>query len=347
MKNYLVVDGNWLLLNRVFTIKNDICSQQYDEDKKKSLIKSALSKGIYWGLKRIPFNNIIIASDHGSWRADMVPPTGKKVDYKKNRAFDSSIPWPAIWTAYNEFLEYCRSLGILCPNMPKIEGDDWICAFTRSINKRGDNALIWSTDHDLMQLVHSASDSEGWTAWIDNRDNLTLDKGSDKDAVGLFANEYDNALNILKQTAKNISYINPIQIILQKILAGDVSDNISPIVNTRQKNRTIHFSEKEANKLCADLSIERPGDLQERAGIVTDWISSQKRWKDVDTSMINEQLAYNRKLVELNEKYLPSDLQQVIIINTARLNDYDSSAIINNISYDPEYLAHSNTSFEF
>lgn len=328
----LIIDGNWMLMNRVFTRKKELESGNLGREQKKCILKEALSTCVSWYLRNpMIYSGLYIVSDHGSWRKELIEDGGENI-YKANRKLDSGIDWSLVWEAFNEFLSGCREKGIGCPNAPMIEGDDWVCGLTRGINESGGCCVILSSDQDLTQLVRGG---RAWTAWINERGELRLHidlllEGGSTSRGGLnktlsfweqnsLFGDRDIALEILKRSVRKISYINPEEVVIKKVLAGDKSDNIRPVLEKEHNGRISHFTEKEASGLMNSLGLWKIDGLTERLDEIYEYIKKKKRWSDTELDDLRSRINYNTNLVLLDDKLIPEVYKNqfsVIINNT-------------------------------
>lgn len=338
-----------MLMNRVFTKKKELESKNLGREQKKNILKEALSVGVSWylGNPRI-YGGLYIVCDHGSWRKELIEAEGEKNIYKGNRSLDSSLDWSLVWETFNEFLSGCRERGIECPNAPMIEGDDWVCGLTQRLNEAGESCVILSTDQDLTQLVRGGS---AWTAWLNNRGDLRLHIKLLKEEVGfweqnsLFFGDNDIALEALKNSARKISYINPEEVVIKKVLAGDKSDNIRPVLEKEYNGKISHFTEKEASELMNSLELWRISGLTERLDEIYEYIRGKKRWSDTELGALKSRINYNINLVLLDNKLIPEVYknQFSLIISNIYIQKQNSmkqqSQIINSIVEDRMFLS--------
>lgn len=344
-------------MNRVFTKKKELESKSLGREQKKVILKEALSTGVSWylGSPRI-YSNLYIVSDHGSWRKELIEREGEKNIYKGNRSLDSSLDWSLVWETFNEFLSGCREKGIECPNAPMIEGDDWVCGLTQRLNEAGECCVVLSTDQDLTQLVRPGS---AWTAWLNNRGDLRLhikllkeDPLKEAAIAGLGFWEQnslfggnDVALETLKNSAHKISYINPEEVVIKKVLAGDKSDNIRPVLEKEHNGKISHFTEKEASELMNSLELWRISGLTERLDEIYEYIRGKRRWSDTELDALKSRINYNINLVLLDNKLIPEVYknQFSLIISNIDIPNQNSmkqqSQIINSIIEDRMFLS--------
>lgn len=315
----LIVDFNWLAISRMsvlakdFNIKNPEATRQWAYNN----LQDLLAKSINVVLNRFPIiDNIVIVSDAGSWRKRLKQPQIiKDTIYKGNREFTSELDWDLIYKSFNDSFNQYKNTGITCTKVFECEGDDWVWYWSQKLNKEGINCLIWSSDNDLKQLISKNPDNNTFTAWYNDKNGLWVDSSFDKDfdIMGYFLHP-ENTQQVfegLKNKVKQISYINPQTIILNKILCGDSGDNIQAIVKYTKNGRTYRFSQKDYEKLINDLNINTIDDLINSYERISEYIINMKKYrpyKFIKENLI-EMLKYNTKLVWLDKDIIPEDIQ--------------------------------------
>lgn len=108
----LLVDGNWLLMSRLYVISN-----KYVDDNELCInLKSMLTKSISIVLRQFPdIDNVIIVSDGGSWRNYVDVPEFLKKDnitYKGNRIKSDDMNWDIIFKSYNDWMQDLSKNGL-------------------------------------------------------------------------------------------------------------------------------------------------------------------------------------------------------------------------------------------
>ena len=140
-----------------------------DEELIKEL-KLLMIKSLNVVLRTFPsIDNIMFVSDGGSWRNNIeIPEFLQKegVEYKGNRVQDPNTDWKVIFDGYHDFIDTMKNCGINVYREQNIEGDDWCWYLSQKLNSEGTNCIIWTRDHDLMQLVKTNSDG-CFTAWYE------------------------------------------------------------------------------------------------------------------------------------------------------------------------------------
>lgn len=302
----LIVDGNWLLMSRKSVMDSRFGS---DEELIKEL-RFLMIKSLNIVLKTFPaIDNIMFVSDGGSWRVDYPKPSFIDEEYKGNREPDPNTDWETIWAGYEHFLNVLKTTGINVYREKGIEGDDWCAYLSHKLNSEGTNCIIWTKDHDLIQLVRTNSDG-CFTAWYESNTGIYIEKKDDDEIDFLFNSTYNENEEILKGIIKNsktVNEINPSDIIIDKIIRGDAGDNIFPIILKRAKNAESTKKFKVAHK-DIDFTLDYFND-----DAIKSWINkivNSNSYKDriigdKDENTIYEHFIYNRTLVALDNKIYP------------------------------------------
>lgn len=337
----LLIDGNWLLISR-FSVMLDLfnaSNSKTELDSAKEKLKDMMARSINIALNRLPMvDNIIFVADGGSWRKKLpIPKQLDDITYKGNREKDKTvdISWNHVFDALNEFVNNLSDLGITTCRQLNIEGDDWVWYWSRKLNDQGTNCIIWSADHDLMQLVQNKG--EVFTAWMYDRKgkteivfhkNLELhNPGPDELDFFMQPMVYrPNLVEELEKKSTTSTYIDPNTIINNKIICGDVGDNIKSVVRVQKNNRTYGVGQKDWAKIASKLDIVSIYDLIDHIDEVSEEISNIKKFANlVSIQDIKEMIEYNINLVWLNEQIIPEPI--VAVMNQHDYNQYDLSYI--------------------
>lgn len=313
----LLVDGNWLLMSRL-AVLNTVGTDDYElcNDLKLLMIRS-----INVVLRKFPMiDNVIICSDGGSWRNNVEIPkclqreeqTGVIVDYKGTRVRSTDINWELIFNSYNDLIELFKQFGITASKEKDIEGDDWIYHWSTYLNSLGTNCIIWTKDNDLKQLIKINSD-KCFTGWWNKDSGLFLPEYSDDDMDFMFNisfNANEQLLQSVINASKQVSNINPKNIIIDKILKGDMSDNILPVILRKSKgksNRKFKISSKDI-----DYDLDYWDDNKVLTYLTNILISKNyvnRTEHTIDETF--EHFRYNRKLIVLDKRNMPDYVMKI------------------------------------
>lgn len=330
MKNKctLLIDGNWLLQSRFSVIGKGFEKNNPDIAKEQATyeLKELMARSINVILNRFNcIDNIVLVSDGGSWRKQLpIPESLKNTTYKGNRSHDSEIDWNYIYKALNQLTSHCRKIGITTSCHSNIEGDDWIWYWTRRLNAKGTNCIIWSSDNDLKQLIQIDKDTNAFTVWYNDKNGLWVHNNcgnpceNEEDILDFFMKPqyYSPTLDILKLHAKSVNYIDPDCIVIQKIICGDSGDNIKSVFRYEKNGRVYRITEKEWKGLADGIFEKSPSmlDFTKNINSVSKSIIQYKKYNQYNPVMedVEEMINYNIKLVWLNETVIPETIIMVM-----------------------------------
>jgi len=342
----LIVDGNWLLMSRYAVIS----SNYVDDIKMCQELQLLMLKSINIVLKTFQdIDNIIFVSDGGSWRNSINIPKciydektseDQSVEYKGQRHLPEGINWELIFKYYEEFINILSKNNITTCKVPNIEGDDWCWYWSSKLNEEGTNTIIWSMDKDLTQLVKTNDQNGVFTVCWNNKTGLTCEKKEEKeeDPLQFFFNDINKQYNFtlfdnICNKCKIINKINPNDIVIDKIIRGDKSDNIFPIILKRANNanspKTFRVSQGDID---FELNLSDDNAIKNYIhGIVTSKKYAGKINNNKSETDIFEHFKYNYKLISLNECNYPKN----IIDN---MNSYNGYNVNNNVTDIISYL---------
>jgi len=303
----IIIDGNYLLMARVFALhKNNLLFGE---------LENSLHNSIKTYKNWFPFEKVFIVSDsrEKSWRKKLYN------DYKGTRKKDTDIDWEFVYAVYNDFKRDIQKPNTLVVEEPHIEGDDWISYISQTENKRGISNIIVSNDHDIKQIINYKTDPlyinvmtneiygkqkffipENYQIFKD-----ALNKGISDDVFDM--NDNQVFLNLLDNFIKNydVKEINPVEALITKVISGDVSDNILSVYKS-DTGRGI--GEKGAKTLYdkyitefGDIDIMDP-DLSEN---IADLICEVKNLSKSNLSDIKKRIDDNMKIINLGLHVIP------------------------------------------
>lgn len=305
----LIVDGNWLLMSRLSVLNN----RYKDELELCQELKLLMLKSMEIVLRQFPsIDNIIFVSDGGSWRNKIQVPKFLEeagIEYKGNREKSDEINWELIFDEFEKFISVLSSTGITVSRENGIEGDDWCWYWSTKLNEENTNCIIWTKDKDLTQLVKTNSDN-CFTVWWNKESGLLSENKPDEELNFLFNFKYDENELIFKElikNAKNDSCINPKHIILDKIIRGDLGDNIIPILYRKSKTKQFRVASKD---IPENLNIHNETEIRQ---YIHNLLNSKTYLNKVekDEEDIVQHFIYNVKLVELSKTNYPNNILEI------------------------------------
>ena len=322
----LIVDGNWLLMSRLSVVNNkyvddiDLCHN----------LKLMMIKSIEVVLRTFKdIDNIIFVADGGSWRNKVEIPEFMQQDeeanaeYKGTREKSQDINWDMIFTAYDDFVALLKQTGITSCKEKDVEGDDWCYFWSRYLNSIGTNCIIWSKDNDLKQLVKTDK-NKCFTAWWNKDNGLYVEDIDENELSFLFNNEFsanESLMTGLCDKSKDLHKISPNHIIIDKIIRGDASDNILPVLVREPKSgstRKFRVSSK-------DIDYELDYNDKKSVQSYFENLLSQKSYAGrVKTTIDNilEHFKYNKQLVLLDISSYPQYIKDIFDMHK---DDYNVS----------------------
>lgn len=342
MNTTLLIDGNWLLMSRLFAVKSYFNVQNDDEEKQKGTaeLEDLMCRSINIVINKFEkvVDNIIIVADGGSWRKSVEKPDFFGEVYKGNRVKDVEIDWSYVYRSLEDIFEKANELGITACKASEVEGDDWIFHWSRKLNNNGNNCIIWSSDADLKQLVQVNNGC--FTVWLNESQKgglpgLVVHKELDDttlDEIDMFmqVDKSSPTLNEIMAHVNAVTYINPTDIVSTKIICGDKGDNIKSIMQVTKNDRTYSVSEKEWDKIKGAFDIESVSDFLDNKDSICESIVKSKKYSKYNPNLQNlkTMFDYNKVLVWLNEKTIPQYIQDKM--NEVEYKKYDLSYIRSN-----------------
>lgn len=316
MKVSLIIDGNYLLHKDVFIL--------YELRTLYSDLRNLLRKDFETLTRMFAYDTIYFVSDSKMrWRQEYYP------DYKQNRKPDDKIDWEFVYKEYAIFRNEIKSLShVQSYQVDWAEGDDLIAYIVNENNKKGISNIIMAADGDLHQLIkfdlgmeyinvmYNYKYSDERTYWPRNY-NVFISEMNKISGNNLFDmnedNEFINFLEDLEFKTKT-KEVSPEETIFCKMVSGDRKDNVPSVYIKGERgigdagSLSIYKLFKETNQeeidFDSDIFINK----------LTEVISYSK--KVTDQNVINDirnNLIRNRKLLRLDEKYLPTEIKEQLI----------------------------------
>lgn len=311
----LIIDGNFVLNRMVFTLH------------KNNLLFGALHKSLETAVlnykKWYPFANVYLVSDskEKSWRKKL------NQDYKANRKKDSDIDWEFVFSAYTEFKESMKWRGVKIMEAPHIEGDDWISFLVERANRELRSSIIVSNDYDIKQLVTYSLEPltiNIMSNEIHNKQKLflpenyqlflnSINKLENNDIFNL--NDNQEFVNLLSGFIEkyDINEVNPIEVLMIKLISGDISDNISSAWSIVKNGRKRGIGSSGAKSIFDEYLVHfgepdfNDPDLTEN---IADLICEKKKLSKSSIGGIKTNIENNMKLILLNTEYMPEEIVQ-------------------------------------
>lgn len=318
----LLVDGNWLLMSRFGMNREGFLKENSDFEKNIALNNCVndMKLSLSYILEKLEglIENIILICDGQSWRKKVPKPKSLEAEYKGTRVRDEDLDWDYIYKALIVLEDDMRTLGFTVSHTHNAEGDDAIWYWKTRLNKERKNCLIWTSDYDLKQLV--SYENGVFTAWYNDRYGMFFDSKMNftGDDIDLFmadsANSKSNLIieSFVNKSEAPLGYINPEDIVMEKIICGDKSDNIKSVVRIVKGGKTYSVTPKMWTEAKEKLGIETLNDFFASQDTIISELRKIKKFQDTNLKVedCNEQFEYNTKLVWLDETVIPENVQK-------------------------------------
>lgn len=318
----LIIDGNWLLMSRLGMMMGEFAKSlpvEYLEKAKNDMIDfvaQSINKIVnYWGPR---IDNIMMVQDGGSWRKTLPKPKLITEEYKGNRVADEEIAWNYVWDTLKTICHNFDVNHITCVTEKNIEGDDWCWYWSRYLNHVGINTIIWTADADLKQLVQRDPTTNAWTVWFNDRSGLVVDEAEQHSDMDMLMNfdVVDPFLEQICDRVEHLTYINPDDIVMSKVICGDHGDNIKALIRVEHitnngKIRINRVSEKEWSKVKEELGIKTIEDFKHNKEQIIKQLRMLPRFVECKDSMgdLLDMFDYNMSLVRLHKEQIPREFQ--------------------------------------
>jgi len=217
--------------------------------------------------------------------------------------------------------------GVKILESPHIEGDDWISFLVEKANSSGRSTIIVSNDYDIKQLVTYSIDPlviNIMSNEMHNKQKLFLPKNyqlfmnsinklDNNDIFNLNDNQdFINLLNTFMDKYE-IHEVDPMEVLIIKLISGDTSDNISSAWSIVKNGKKRGIADKGAKSIFDEYLVNfgepnlNDPDLTEN---IADLICEKKKLSKSSMNGIKTNIESNMKLILLNTEYMPEEIVQ-------------------------------------
>ena len=320
IKVNLVIDSSYLLYKNVFILK-----------KLRALpdLLDLLERDFNTLSKAFTFDNVYFASDsrESNWRKLIYK------EYKGKRKKDTDIDWDFVFKTYDEFKERLSLRNnVKLLEYSGLEGDDFIAYIVNKSNKKGYSNIIIASDGDLQQLLtfdlnknyiniqwnYRFSDQR---LYLPKNYQLFLEQLNNSENNDIFSLDNDTEfyqfiMNLIQKT--KIADVIQEQIIFEKIVQGDTSDNIISVIKIKngvydETGRGIgKDGAKSVYKLYKEIHPEPiVVDSDDFVKKLVDVVVYYKKIKNPSLELkrkVKENIIFNRMLITLDTQYMPDQI---------------------------------------
>ena len=341
MKRFtLIIDGHNFFFRSLWSCfrqgsKVKILSTQKDIDayEKKMMIDFC---SVIKGVSPI-VNDIVFIKDSHSWRKELLLEHEYKGNRKKNH---DDIDMVGFSEAINNFTDTLNNFGIKVSHADRSEGDDLIYAWSNYLFNSGKSSLILSTDKDLNQLIkcvdgvhiiqyspvanklYVSKESNDIIKSISGRKEVQMENLFDE----LFTISIENDPFEKFVRGMDVEEVHSEEIRFNKIIGGDVSDNIYPVYfkqgdgTTKSKGLGPKTVKKIYDTFKGKLGCEFDYHIYSNDDVMKmlcNIIYEIGKIKDDEFTkrMLLENIRTNTRLVALTDESIPSDVIENMIAN--------------------------------
>ncbi len=335
----LLFDGNYFGYRSLYIAKHIVNSEKFLDDEESQLVfLKKLSMDFLSEIRKFDdLKRVIFSLDSHSWRKDIYS------TYKNSRKKDDkvdSMNWKIFFELLDQFSNWLETrAGVYKFRINNSETDDNIFLWKKYLLDNNESLIMIATDKDLYQCIDYNNDalsiiynnhSQVQKFFLKNGteehfDNLEKNVKSVEnfmdimDSKNMFKEFYLSSYNKLKQISKTnkikIEEIDYKKLIFEKIFIGDNSDDIHiPFKSVSGEN--LKITRRETNYLYSELmgSIyknEEDITLEDLLKIVDSGTFKilKNKLKLLDNTSYDEILQLKKRLVILNEEYIPQEIQ--------------------------------------
>ena len=337
-----------MILNQgdnVNNLETDLECQNYYEALKVQFAK-------VWDILGRYCDNVIFVADSWSWRKQLKPflPYYVKKQMQEEEGIEINIEYKGLRQEYKEksdinydnlYKIFGQFVDMIYDKIPTfridgLEGDDILCLLSKKIIHDHDQCCIFATDKDLTQLIdggmfmysNTKSKKSPYGSFIISKEiseayipekpdplKMLMARNGDDATFKqmLHIDMYDRGNTIDRSFQSGIEISSPNKTILTKIVCGDKSDNILPLIRWYKDDKTYSVTEKMIERAFYNM-MENYNEgtckmiLNDNDAVV-DLLGNLMIITKQKTSMTNlrEHFNHNRKLVELDPKYFPEE----------------------------------------
>ena len=295
----------------------------FDSDEENAMLVRKMAVDISYILRTFNPERVIFASDSKHpWRKEIYESI-EGMDYKGNRKKDNDKNWDKIFTSLKEFEEILENFGTIVTKIEHAEADDVAAMWKRRLCDK-ENIIFVTSDRDWLQLIEFNQSTKWFCACYNpivnnkGRKVLSLTKemqewvfSPQENKCDIFFNNLSKCKNILETVSQkdskiSIDTVNPDNVLLSKILAGDAGDNVPSFMTYYKSGKLQRITELKAGKLCESLKVNNVQDLinVDASGDLKPAVEKIMNYP-IDGFDTTERLKRQRSLVELNPDLFP------------------------------------------
>ena len=321
----MILDFNNFAMRSLHTcqfMEPDVKIKNFDTKNECDVLIRKITIDICRVIRTFTPNRVIISCDSKQpWRNDLY----KDIDgmeYKGTREKDDEKNWTNIFAALDDLRDIFKKNGFIVTYLDRTEADDITTMWKEYLFDKGEDVILVSSDMDWVQLVgvHNNNVCLCYNPIANNTGKKRLYINSDiqewlnaEEKPDIFFNNYNKTRKILKGVQlidPKISFelVDPDRVLLNKIMTGDLSDNVPAFFHYYRNGRKQNVTELKAKHVFEALNIHNVDDLIEANNkmLLKDALEKEMK-RDIDVDF-QERLTRQRKLVELKSYLFPENI---------------------------------------
>lgn len=268
---------------------------------------------------------IIVCDTNTRWRNSLYnTATGDR--YKGTRKHDETKNWDSIYKDIEKLKKIYKANGFVITSIEGAEADDDAAMWTEKLLADGDDVVLVSSDGDWRQLCSYDKDKKNFCICYNPMKNSSslfgteefMNAMNDNSGEGLDIfftstrnHHLDNIKNAKTDEKLNYKVIDPNDVVLEKIMCGDTSDNVHSIFEYYKNGKKVRITPLKAGKIFESLNVKNVQDLVQSCneGKLQPAIEGVMK-NTIDDGDINEMLMRQRRLVELRSILFPYEITE-------------------------------------
>ena len=321
----MILDFNNFAMRSLYTcqfMEPDVKIKNFDTKKECDILIRKITIDICRVIRTFTPNRVIISCDSKQpWRKDLY----KDIDgmeYKGTREKDDEKNWNNIFSALDDLRDILKKNGFIVTYIDRTEADDITTMWKEYLFDKGEDVILVSSDMDWVQLVgvHNNNVCLCYNPIANNTGKKRLYLNSDinewletEEKPDIFFSNYNKTRKILNGVQlidPKISFelVDPDRVLLNKIMTGDLSDNVPSFFHYYRNGRKQNVTELKAKRVFEALNIHNVDELIDANNkmLLKDALEKEMK-RDIDVDF-QERLTRQRKLVELKSYLFPDDI---------------------------------------
>lgn len=321
----MILDFNNFAMRSLHTcqfMEPDVKIKNFDTKKECDILIRKITIDICRVIRTFTPNRVIISCDSKQpWRKDLY----KDIDgmeYKGTREKDDEKNWNNIFSALDDLRDIFKKNGFIVTYIDRTEADDITTMWKEYLFDKGEDVILVSSDMDWVQLVgvHNNNVCLCYNPIANNNGKKRLYLNSDinewletEEKPDIFFSNYNKTRKILNGVQlidPKISFeiVDPDRVLLNKIMTGDLSDNVPSFFHYYRNGRKQNVTELKAKHVFEALNIHNVDELIDANNkmLLKDALEKEMK-RDIDVDF-QERLTRQRKLVELKSYLFPEDI---------------------------------------